>query len=134
VQRIAQWSEKWYYRHARALNDTIKKQNPLLIYENHPDFQQTTAISSMISIGTGGVTESLKNRVIMPVLETNAQTDHVLGHELVHAFQFNQLLRDTPQTMYSMRNLPLWFVEGMAEYLSIGSVDAHTAMWMRDAI
>jgi hypothetical protein len=25
-------------------------------------------------------------------------------------------------------------VEGMAEYLSIGSVDANTAMWMRDAI
>jgi Tol biopolymer transport system component len=134
IHRLAQWSEKWYYRHARALNDTIKKQNPLLIYENHPDFQQTTAITSMIGIGTGGVTESLKNRVIMPVLETNAQTDHVLGHELVHAFQFNQLLRGDTTNMYSMRNLPLWMVEGMAEYLSIGSVDPHTAMWMRDAI
>jgi hypothetical protein len=134
LQRIADWSEKWYYRHARALNDTIKKQNPLLIYENHPDFQQTTAVSSMIGIGTGGVTESLKNRVVMPVLETNAQTDHVLGHELVHAFQFNQLLRGDTTNMYSMRNLPLWMVEGMAEYLSIGSVDAHTAMWMRDGI
>ena len=30
-------------------------------------------------------------------------------------------------------NLPLWFIEGMAEYLSIGPVDAHTAMWMREA-
>ena len=29
--------------------------------------------------------------------------------------------------------LPLWFIEGMAEYLSIGPVDPHTAMWMRDA-
>ena len=28
---------------------------------------------------------------------------------------------------------PLWFVEGMAEYLSLGPVDAQTAMWMRDA-
>ena len=25
-------------------------------------------------------------------------------------------------------------IEGMAEYLSIGSVDPHTSMWMRDAI
>jgi Tol biopolymer transport system component len=134
LQRFADWSEKWYYRHARAMNDTIKKRNPLLIYENHPDFQQTTAVSSMIGIGTGGVTESLKNRVVMPILETNAQTDHVLGHELVHAFQFNQLLRGDTTNVYSMRNLPLWFVEGMAEYLSIGSLDPHTAMWMRDAI
>ena len=29
--------------------------------------------------------------------------------------------------------LPLWFIEGMAEYLSIGPVDPHTAMWLRDA-
>ncbi|MEO0341122.1 MAG: hypothetical protein AAF242_18150, partial [Bacteroidota bacterium] len=31
-------------------------------------------------------------------------------------------------------NLPLYIVEGMAEYLSIGSVSPHTAMWMRDAV
>ena len=29
--------------------------------------------------------------------------------------------------------LPLWFIEGLAEYLSIGPVDPHTAMWMREA-
>ena len=28
--------------------------------------------------------------------------------------------------------IPLWFIEGMAEYLSIGPVDPYTAMWMRD--
>jgi Tol biopolymer transport system component len=134
IHAIARQSEKWYFRHARALNDTIKDPIPLLIYENHPDFQQTTAVSSIIGIGTGGVTESLKNRVVMPVLETNAQTDHVLGHELVHAFHFNELLRKDTLQVYSFRNLPLWMIEGMAEYLSIGSVDANTAMWMRDAI
>src|SRR6185503_12302313 len=30
--------------------------------------------------------------------------------------------------------LPLWLVEGMAEYLSVGRDDPHTAMWVRDAI
>ena len=29
--------------------------------------------------------------------------------------------------------LPLWLIEGMAEYLSVGPQDTHTAMWMRDA-
>jgi Tol biopolymer transport system component len=29
--------------------------------------------------------------------------------------------------------LPLWFVEGMAEYLSLGPVHAQTALWLRDA-
>ena len=30
--------------------------------------------------------------------------------------------------------LPLWLVEGMAEYMSVGRDDPLTAMWMRDAI
>src|SRR5205823_14462120 len=30
--------------------------------------------------------------------------------------------------------LPLWFIEGMAEYLSLGPVDPNTAMWLRDAV
>lgn len=28
--------------------------------------------------------------------------------------------------------LPLWSIEGMAEYLSIGPVDPNSAMWLRD--
>jgi hypothetical protein len=30
--------------------------------------------------------------------------------------------------------LPLWFIEGMAEYLSLGPIDPNTAMWLRDAV
>ena len=33
-----------------------------------------------------------------------------------------------------IENLPLWFIEGMAEYVSIGPVDPNTAMWLRDAV
>jgi hypothetical protein len=66
-----------------------------------------------------------------------AETDHVLGHELVHAFQFDMTGGGGPLSsgnVPSAIQLPLWFIEGMAEYLSLGAVDPHTAMWMRDAI
>ncbi len=33
-----------------------------------------------------------------------------------------------------MSALPLWLIEGMAEYLSVGRNDTHTAMWLRDAV
>ena len=33
-----------------------------------------------------------------------------------------------------INSLPLWVVEGVAEYLSLGRDDPHTAMWMRDAV
>ncbi|MGH7237360.1 MAG: DPP IV N-terminal domain-containing protein, partial [Candidatus Saccharimonadales bacterium] len=84
-------------------------------------------------IGTGGVTEALKNRVVMPVMETNEMTRHVIGHELVHAFQYHFLLGKDSSTYENLNNLPLWMVEGMAEYLSLGKKDTYTAMWMRDA-
>ena len=29
--------------------------------------------------------------------------------------------------------IPLWFVEGMAEHLSVGHIDTNTEMWLRDA-
>lgn len=134
VHEVAETFEKWYLRHQKVFRDTFEVQNPIIIYANHPDFQQTSAVGGNISIGTQGVTEALRNRVVLPILETNAQTDHVIGHELVHVFHFRALFIDDSLSLNSLRNLPLWLVEGMAEYFSIGSVDAHTAMIMRDAV
>ena len=134
VKAVANSYERWYKRHQKLFKDTFETPSPILIYQNHPEFQQTTAIGGMIGVGTQGVTEALRNRVVMPILETNAQTDHVIGHELVHVFHFRALFIDDSLSLNSLRNLPLWLVEGMAEYFSIGSVDAHTAMIMRDAV
>ncbi|MEM1215836.1 MAG: basic secretory protein-like protein, partial [Bacteroidota bacterium] len=132
-QFLAQ-TEEWHAQHQAILGDTLANRNPFILYANHADFQQTDAISGNIGVGVGGVTEALKNRVIMPIAMSNQQTHHVLGHELVHVFQFDMILRGDSTSMRNLSNLPLWLIEGMAEYLSIGSVDAHTAMWMRDAV
>ncbi len=134
VNALANRFEHWYLRHQTLFKDTFEKPSPILIYQNHPEFQQTTAVSGSIGIGTQGVTEALKNRVVIPVLESNAQTDHVIGHELVHVFHFRALFIDDSLSLNSLRNLPLWMVEGMAEYFSIGSVDANTSMIMREAV
>jgi hypothetical protein len=134
LNTIADWSEQWYEMHQRILRDTIRQRNPFILYNNHADFQQTNAIMGSIGVGTGGVTEAFKNRVILPFAMSNQQTFHVLGHELVHAFQYNMILANDSTSFRNLGNLPLWMVEGLAEYMSIGSVDAHTAMWMRDAV
>lgn len=133
VKRFAQESELWYTLHQQVFRDTFRRANPIILYANHPDFQQTTAIDGEIGVGTGGITEGLKNRVVMPIMETNQTTRHVIGHELVHAFQYHTLLTSDTTSLASLNNLPLWMIEGMAEYLSLGKKDAYTAMWMRDA-
>lgn len=134
IKKFAEESEAWYSLHQQIFRDTFKVKNPIILYGNSPEFQQTTAIDGEIGVGTGGVTEGLKNRVVMPLQELNSQTRHVLGHELVHAFQYHSLIEGDSTQLENIGNLPLWMVEGMAEYLSLGKIDANTAMWMRDAV
>lgn len=134
LRELAEQSEEWYCHHQHIFHDTFPQPNPIIFYNDHADFQQTNAIMGLIGSGTGGVTEGLKNRVVMPIAMSNQQTHHVLGHELVHAFQYHMVLGGDSTSIRNLQNLPLWMVEGLAEYLSIGRVDPHTAMWMRDAV
>jgi Tol biopolymer transport system component len=127
-------SEHWYKIHQEVFKLSFIKPNPLIIYKNHPDFQETTAIGGQIGEGTGGVTEGFKNRVVMPMMYSHRQTDHVLGHELVHAFQYQLMQTGDSTSLANIQNLPLFMVEGLAEYMSLGRQDSHTAMWMRDAV
>src|ERR1700710_1197624 len=71
IKRFAQESELWYTLHQQVFRDTFRTPNPIILYANHPDFQQTTAIDGEIDVGTGGITEGLKNRIVMPLMETN---------------------------------------------------------------
>src|SRR5690606_20270988 len=128
-------AEEWYRAHQQVFLDTFAQPNPFILYANHADFWQTSALLGTVSIGTGGVTEGLRNRVVMPMMELNSQTHHVLGHELVHVFQYRMMKNpEDSLSLNNIQNLPLWMVEGLAEYLSTGPVDPHTAMWMRDAL
>jgi Tol biopolymer transport system component len=131
---MARMSERWNTRLSGLFNRRLQKRKPILIYANHPDFQQTNAVSGQLSEGTGGVTESLRDRLIMPLTGVYRDNDHVLGHEMVHVFQYD--LESDPKLgrQAGINSLPLWVVEGVAEYLSLGRNDPHTAMWMRDAV
>src|SRR5687768_12342604 len=136
IRLAAQMAERWYARLSKLLQHELRGRQPLIMYAAHPHFQQTNVLSGEIGEGTGGVTESAKRRVILPFAGGLAETDHVLGHELVHAFQYDLAAQTDLQGRPvgpGLQALPLWFIEGMAEYLSIGPIDANTAMWVREA-
>ena len=133
VEDAARMGERWYRRHSRTFLREFHQRKPIIFYANDADFQQTNVIGGAIGQGVGGVTESLKERVVMPLTGIYKETDHVLGHELVHSFQYDIALSRGDSSRFALQLLPLWLVEGMAEYLSVGREDAHTAMWMRDA-
>jgi len=122
-------AERWYARLSKALDFTFTARQPIVLYASHSQFVQTNVISGFLGEGTGGVTEHAKGRIVLPFAAGLGETDHVLGHELVHAFQ-REIIRKSGR---SISTLPLWFIEGMAEYLSVHHIDPNTAMWLRDA-
>jgi hypothetical protein len=135
VQLAARMAERWYTRLSTLLRHELNGRQPLILYASGPHFRQTNIVGG-IGEGTGGVTEAFKRRIVMPFAGGLAETDHVLGHELVHAFQYDMATgRDVEGNAIgpAVGRLPLWFIEGMAEYLSLGPVDANTAMWVREA-
>lgn len=134
AEDAARMAERWYERFARTFEHEIPERRPLILYADHPDFQQTNILSGSIGEGTGGVTEGRRDRVIMPLGNSYAETNHVLGHELVHSFQFDIARGRQAPGLGGLMNLPLWFVEGMAEYYSVGTSSTLTGMWLRDAV
>lgn len=87
--RVGRMAERWYARLSQVFSHTMTTRQPLVLYASHHDFEQTNVGGGMIGEGTGGVTEGLKRRVVLPLAGTLQATDHVLGHELVHAFQYD---------------------------------------------
>jgi Tol biopolymer transport system component len=130
----ARMAERWYARLSTFFHHELRGRQPLILYASPTDFQQTNVIPGDLGEGTGGVTEPIRRRIVLPLAGPLGDTDHVLGHELVHAFQFDITTPiGAPAGVNGAERLPLWFIEGMAEYLSLGPVDPNTAMWMRDA-
>ena len=133
VNDVGRMAERWYARYSRLFNHSFTRK-PIVLYANPADFQQTTTTPEIIGQGTGGFTDPFMNRVVLPLTGDYAENDHVLGHELVHVFQFDVAASMTNnRRRFNLEALPLWLVEGMAEYFSKGRIDPLTAMWIRDA-
>ncbi|MEO7891024.1 MAG: hypothetical protein ABIW19_13565 [Vicinamibacterales bacterium] len=128
AKQVARMAERWHARLTRLIGYEITGRQAVMLYASHPEFEQTNVVEGMIDEGTGGVTEGLRRRVVLPLAATLGETDHVLGHELVHTFQYDILGNANASSV------PLWFIEGMAEYLSMGPHSPQTAMWLRDAV
>ncbi len=129
ARTAARLAERWYARLSTLLNHSFDRRQPLVLYGSQAEFAQTNVVAGLVSDSIGGITEGARRRIVMPFAPTLGETDRVIGHELAHAFQFDiarHYGRDTGQ--------PLWFIEGMAEYLSRGTLTAATSMWVRDAV
>jgi len=111
----------------------LKERSSIIVYNSHNDFQQTNVVDSYLQEGIGGVTELLKNRVVIPYDGSLKEFKHVIYHELVHVFINDYIYGGSLKNLINTNSvfIPLWMNEGLAEYLS-SKWDANSDMWLRD--
>lgn len=127
-------AENAYREYEVKFNVTIDTKIPLVIYSNQIHFQQTNIIPSILPEGVGGFFEYMKGRVVLPFNGSRSDFHHVIRHEIVHVFthyKINQVSRRIG--LFESGGFPLWFIEGLAEYWSIG-YDKSAEMYIKDAI
>lgn len=135
ARRSAAIAEKALAKVSRTLDYYPKARQPLFIFQNHLEFQQTNISREAIGPGTGGFTEAFKNRMVLPTTQSDKWLDIVITHELAHAIQFNVLYGEGARSFQVFKNyvIPLWVMEGMAEY-GAQNWDSYADMVMRDAV
>ncbi|MEO6865597.1 MAG: DPP IV N-terminal domain-containing protein [Gemmatimonadaceae bacterium] len=136
VHDAARMAERSYSRLSRILGHQFREKKPILLYASRQDFGQSN-INGDLGEGVGGVTEPMRQRIELPFTGDYDSFEHVLTHEMVHQFQFD-IFSDGKaganiQTLEQV-NPPGWFMEGMAEYLSLGPNHPLTTMWIRNAV
>jgi len=131
----ARMAERAYARLSRVLGHQFREKKPIVLFSSRTDFGQNN-ITGDLGEGTGGVTEAMRHRMLLNFTGDYKSFEHVLTHEMVHAFQYDIFARGKAGNgLQSLAQFlpPLWFAEGMAEYLSLGPNGSNTESWMRDA-
>ena len=124
-----------YEKLSRDFSHHVAWRIPVIIYGSHSDFQQTNVIYSLIPEGVQAFAEPIRKRMVLHFGGSNVDYAHTAVHELVHIFSYDIIYSTLLRSVFS-RNLlfpiPLWFMEGLAEYYSSG-YDRTGEMFMRDA-
>ncbi len=138
-RRLAEFTanvaESSYASLKQLFNYQLVDRIPIIVYRSHNDFTETNTSPEVVEESVSGFTEFLKNRMVIPFDGSYEQFRHVIHHELTHAVMLQFLYGAGPGSIIqgvSRSSPPLWFIEGMAEYCSIGW-DTDSDMFVRDA-
>lgn len=132
---VAETAEIAYREISKSFNYSLRDRITIITYQSHNAFQSTNVTFSMPEEGVGGFTEFFKNRIVIPYEGSYEQLRHVTHHELTHAVMLEMIYGGGLGSILaslSRMPMPLWFMEGLAEYESRRGWDTESDMFMRD--
>lgn len=137
AKTVAAIAESSYSHLSRSFNYDLRERISIVLYNSHNDFEETNLSWEIQDEATGGFTEFLKNRVVLPYEGSLEQLRHVVHHELTHAVTLQFYFGTGPGaiiTGLSRLQMPLWYVEGLAEYESRDGWNTEAEQIVRDAV
>ena len=106
---------------------------PYILYATQREFQTQNVFQVTESVL--GVTSPEDLKMTVPYFGDHSRFIEVSTHEMVHQFHI-QKMQDLagPDGTSAIEALPLWFIEGIAEYYSKGGIDVETDLFLRDLL
>ncbi len=108
---------------------------PYILYNSYQEFLQTNIFP--VQEGVLGVTGRQDLELVLPYFGDHRLFEHISRHEMVHQFQIQkarEVVREAELSGDPLDAMPLWFIEGMAEYYALGGIDDETEMLARDLL
>lgn len=122
-----------YLRLVDQFHYTPTKQIPYFLYSSKREFQTTNVFE--VGESVLGVTSPRDLKMSLPYFGDHEKFREVSTHEMVHQFTIQKLLDIAgADELAFLQALPLWFIEGIAEYYAKGGLDTETDMFLRDLV
>lgn len=123
-----------YLRLVDQFHYTPTRQIPFILYGSAREFQATNVFRVTESVQ--GVTSPRDLKMSLPYFGHHEQFRHVATHELVHQFTIQKLMDLDGDSGFDagLDLLPLWFIEGIAEWYSLGGLDPESEVFLRDVV
>lgn len=108
---------------------------PYFLYSSYQEFLQTNLFP--LQEGVLGVTSTRSLELALPYFGDHARFERVSRHEMAHQFTLHKITSLTGPRESSaqiLQQLPLWFIEGLAELYTHDGLDPETDMLVRDLV
>ncbi len=135
AERAAAFIEASYDYLVKEFRHVPQKTLPYILYNSYQEFLQTNIFP--IQEGVLGVTSRKDLQLVLPYFGDHRLFQHVSTHEMVHQFTIQKVRDIADQAKLAADPLdyvPLWFIEGIAEYYSHRGLDPETEMIARDLL
>ncbi len=108
---------------------------PYVLYSSYQEFLQTNLFP--LQEGTLGVTSPQDLKLTLPYFGDHQLFARVSSHEMAHQFTIQKVRTVTQKEELwgdPLGAMPLWFIEGLAEYYAQEGVDPEAQMLVRDIV